>query len=169
MYLSRFYGQLESLLKGSKITENLDRRNDILLFLKGKQQKSVNFNKDTDLNILIGIYNKWYKIFPFELSYFASLKNQYSNIIPLIEKVKYNKYTNLHVATPKTKQVLINYLIEITNNILIEINTETLFKKGLINDINKVELEIICQKMEQKLKKVILITPKMRIQGIGKS
>jgi len=40
-------------LKGSKITENLDRRNEILLFIKGKQQKSGNFNKDTDLNILI--------------------------------------------------------------------------------------------------------------------
>ncbi|MBM7419711.1 MULTISPECIES: hypothetical protein [Chryseobacterium] len=150
LYFGRFITQLQGLITGN-IKGNLERKNKILEYLN-KYKNPIVENDDRDFNILAGIYSQWHKTFPFELSYFAHLKQQYVNINPLIESVKYNKYSNLHIATPKTKKFLINYLLEITNKILVIINTETLLEKGLITDIEKIELEMIRQKRKQKLK-----------------
>lgn len=154
LYLGRFITQLKNLLTENRIKGYSDRKNHILRHLNKYVNPNLNTkNKDTDFNVLIGIYNQWYKTFPFELSYFTHLKKKYASFTPLIESVRFNKYTEMYIATPRNKKVLINYLLEITNNILVEINTETLFKQGLINNISKIELELICQRREQKLKK----------------
>ncbi|PRB03809.1 hypothetical protein CQ046_08430 [Chryseobacterium sp. MYb7] len=151
LYIGRFITQLKNLLRGGGAKTNSNKKNKILEYLN-KLKNPVIEDQDKNFNILTETYNEWYKTFPFELSYFEHLKKQYFSINPLIESVKYNKYSNLFVATPKTKKVLINYLLEITNKILVIINTETLLEKGLITDIEKVELEMIRQKRKQKLK-----------------
>src|SRR5690606_32701465 len=53
---------------------------------------------------------------------------------------------------PRSKASLLNSLNDVTNKIVSNINTATLYENGYINDIAKIKLEIILQKRKQKLK-----------------
>ena len=98
-------------------------------------------------NILLSTYDKWFKIFPFELPYFSPLKEGFSNIIPLYKKNdRVNKYLNKPVKEVHTTSSLADVLTRITTNILTTINAQTLFDKGELTKVEKIELELIKKK-----------------------
>lgn len=148
LYFKTFTEQLKFLLKTLK--EFKPRTQVILNFID--EYRNPNSRKETDFNILIGIYNDWFKTFPFELSFFAHLKPHFAKNIPLIEKTHTNKYLNLTTASPRSKASLVNTLVDVTDRILSEINTAILYESEKIDDIEKIKLELIVQKRKQKLK-----------------
>lgn len=109
-------------------------------------------NNKTDLNVLYNTYHKWLKIFPFELSIFSHLKEHFNKQLPFATgKPKVNRYSNIAKFQIHTKESLIEVLINITNNILTQINTSTLLEKGLIDDVNSLKLEFIINQRKLKL------------------
>ncbi len=148
LYFRSFTEQLESLIK--KLPGFEVKKKVILDYIFN--YKNPTKKERRDWNVLITIYNDWYKTFPFDLSYFSHLKSHFANNIPLLEKLHNNKYLNLTKGSPRTKESLIDSLVEITQKIISEINTVTLYESGYIDDIEKIKLEFIIQKRKQKLK-----------------
>lgn len=109
-------------------------------------------NKNTDLNVLLGIYDKWFKTFPFDISIFKNLKEHFSKTIPVFETTHYNKYSETTIAIPTTKKALIKRLCNVTNRIVSRINSLTLYEAGRLNDVENYKLEIILQKRSSKIK-----------------
>ncbi|MEG0927526.1 hypothetical protein [Chryseobacterium sp.] len=150
LFLSSFFDTLKQLLNSIKEKKYSKKKQAIEDYLDSfylNNSKKTN----TDFNVLIGIYNQWYKEFPFDVSIFQHLKEKFSKSLPIIEKVHYNKYLEVTVATPKTKHALINQLENITNKLLLEINALKLYEEGKLNDINNYKLEIILKKRKLKL------------------
>jgi len=108
----------------------------------------------TTLNILYSTYQKWLKVFPFELnSYFGNLKQHFENKFPiLIGKPETNIYSGKAKVKMHTKSSLIEALINLTNSLLTQINGVTLHKKGMITDANKIKLELVINSRILKLK-----------------
>ncbi|MFC7773316.1 hypothetical protein [Flavobacterium sp. GCM10027622] len=149
----------KKLLSSSKITnDEINVRLDKILehihnaFVPTNQSPSKN-NKD--FNLLLATYNKWYKTFPFELSYFQPLQKKYSKTLPLINgEIKYNKYTGLTTASLHSKESLTQFLVELTKAIITNINGLKLYEKGLLNDIQKVQLELVLSNRELELSEI---------------
>lgn len=142
---------VENTLKNEKeIPEH--KKKQLISFIQefGKSEKT---SIHTDLNILIGIYKKWFKEFPFEISFFQDLKPHFEKQIPILYgKEKTNIFTGLVAYKTTTKEQLINYLISITENILSQTNTLTLYESNLLTDPNKIKLELILNERKMKLK-----------------
>lgn len=108
----------------------------------------------TDLNILNATYQKWLKIFPFEISFFSQLKQHFSNQIPLLSEVpKVNRYTNIATAKLHSKESLIEGLLNLTNRLLTEINSLSLFNDGSLTEPQQIKLELILNERKLKLDK----------------
>jgi hypothetical protein len=150
-YIHQYFFFTINYIKNSKVKKEFaNRKLKILEFLEnygvGKNTDSISFN------VLIKTYEKWYKIFPFELSFFHHLKERYNKIPIGFGKPELNKYLDMASIKPFTKQELINSLIKLTNTILTQINTKQLFEQGLITDSNKIKLELILRNRDIELK-----------------
>ena len=145
-----YFENLKNLIERNIITKKNEEKRKILLeFLDSFYIKN---NKNTDLNILIQTYDKWYKSFPFELSIFKNIKKHFSENIPLFEKLTYNQYLKIEIATPITKLRLVNYLNSVTEKILLEINSLKLYENGKIDDLENLKLEYILLERKLQLK-----------------
>lgn len=109
--------------------------------------------QNTDLNILIGTYEKWFKIFPFGLNtYFRNLKKKYETQFPILSgKPEYNPYSRKTTFKLHTKSSLIEALTNLTNSIITQINGVTLYERGLLTDANKTKLELVVESRKLKL------------------
>lgn len=109
--------------------------------------------KNTDLNILYSTYQKWLKVFPFEISFFSTLKPHFEKQLPILNgKPETNKYTGIAKVKMHTKSSLIDVLLKLTNNLLTQINTTTLYEKGLLTEPQKIKLELVLNERKMKLK-----------------
>lgn len=139
---------LEFLIQYLEIKNNIDsnKKQRIIKFIKNIFNP-VNINESQepfDLNIVISTYQKWLNVFPFELSYFQNLKEHFSKKLPLISgKIKNNRYSGIVKAKMHTRNSLIQYLVELTETLLIQINGVSLYEMGLVTDINKLQIEIL--------------------------
>jgi len=107
----------------------------------------------TDLNILIEVYRKWLKIFPFELSYFRGLKRYYYGVIPFLQGNQvFNPYLKVSKGKSHTKDSLIEALLNLTDGLLTQINGLLFYEKGLLTEPQRVKMELINSKRRQKLK-----------------
>jgi hypothetical protein len=107
----------------------------------------------TDLNILYSTYQKWLKVFPFEISFFSTLKPHFEKQLPILNgKPETNKYTGITKVKMHTKGSLIDVLLNLTNNILTQINTTILYEKGLLTEPQKIKLELVLNERKMKLK-----------------
>ena len=153
-YVLHFIGNIESSAKSELISKKeLDSRLD---FIKNYLKKLLEKKglKKTDLNVLLVIYQKWLKIFPFDINtYFGNLKKHFDEHLPIINgRPEVNMYSGIATAKMHTKESLIEELIKLTNDLLVQINGVTLFEKGLITDANKIKLELIINSRKLKLK-----------------
>ncbi len=106
----------------------------------------------TDLNVLINTYQDWLSIFPFELSYFKELKQYYEKHLPILKgKPEYNPYLGTSRSKMHTKNSLIKELINVTENLLQQVNGVNLYKKGLIKDEAQIQIELINENRRLKL------------------
>lgn len=160
LWLEHYFNQLKKVLKGNSKSvlisekEIAVRKKEIVEFLNKyyNSKKADEKNKDTDFNVLITTYNKWLKIFPFEISFFTNLKPQFEKQLPLINGTpEVNKYTGLAKVKMHTKSSLIDVLMNLTNNLLTQINTATLYEKGLLTELQKVKLELVVNERKMKL------------------
>ncbi len=91
-----------------------------------------------DLNLLLSTYDKWYKFFPFELALFANLKKHFSRTLPILaERPKTNPYLGTAKVELLSQAQLLKYLSNVTNHILISIDTTTLLENEYISDKTK--------------------------------
>lgn len=106
----------------------------------------------TDLNILNETYQKWFKEFPFDLTIFSQLKSNFEKRLPFIDgELEYNKYLKATKGKLHTKQSLIEFLVRLTNNILTQVNTYSLYERGLLTEPQKIKLELLLNERKLKL------------------
>lgn len=151
LYLSDYFFYVTDLLKRNEEMK-AETKARLLEFLNTYQ--TPNENPKTDMNVLLGTYQKWFKEFPFELnSYFGNLKQHFEKQLPILNgKPETNIYSGMAKAKMHTKSSLIEALINLTNNLLMQINGVTLYEKGLITDANKIKLELVINSRKLKLK-----------------
>ena len=142
LYLMVYIHQVKNLLSNhSEIpNEKISKIHDYLeIYL------NPTIRPKTDLIVLKKTYDRWLKIFPFELnSYFGELKTHFENILPIINgKPVINKYSGMSEVNIFTKSSLFEYLITLTNYLLIQVNGISLYEKGLISDVDKIKMELI--------------------------
>jgi len=126
-----------------------EQRQRLSEFIDGYRQP----NK-TDLNLLISTYQKWFNEFPFEFkSYFGNLKPHFETLLPILNgKPETNIYSGVAKTKLHTKSSLIEALINLTDNLLTQINGVALYEQGLITDANKIKLELVINSRKLKLK-----------------
>ena len=142
------------------VTELLNRNEDVKAEVKARLLEFLstyqipNESRGTDFNILLNTYQKWLREFPFELnSYFGNLKQHFEKQLPLFNgKPEVNIYSGIAKAKMHTKSSLIEALINLTNNLLTQINGLSLYEKGLISDANKIKLELVISSRKLKLR-----------------
>jgi hypothetical protein len=146
-----YLGNIKNFLENNKEIEIPKEKRDKLIEFINRYYAKEDIPR-TDLNILITTYQKWLKTFPFEISYFSEIKEQFEKQIPILDgKPEVNIYSGIVKARMHTKSSLIEALINITNNLLTQINGVTLYEKGLISDANKIKLELITNSRKLKL------------------
>lgn len=101
-----------------------------------------------DLNILIGKYQEWLKVFPFDISFFKELKEDYENSIPFFKAEDHNKYTGLTKARLFTKDELIDRLLSLTKRLIKQVNSYVLYKNNSLNEPDVLKLEILLKERE---------------------
>ena len=152
LYLSAYFLYVTDLFtQNTKIST--ERKNRILEFLEAHQTPTTK-NTNTDLNILLGTYQKWLKEFPFEISFFTNLKPYFEKQLPILNgKPEVNKYTGIAKAKMHTKASLIDVLLNLTNSLLTQINSVSLYEKGLLTEPQKIKMELVLNERKLKLKK----------------
>lgn len=106
----------------------------------------------TDLNLLLTKYDEWFKAFPFDLPYFKHLEPRFRRLLPLhTGRTRYNKYLGTTEHEPHTKESLTVFLLQTTQNILTNINGATLYEKGLLNDTEKIAIDLVVQNRKLEL------------------
>lgn len=156
--LSKYLKYLIELQEGFKLEDEnrkyRDRQLYIINFIKNYSKPSNDVK--TDLNLLLSIYNKWYKIFPFEIPLFANLKNHFSKKLPLVsEKPKVNPYLGTAKVKLLTQDRLFEHLMSITSQILATIDTTQLLEEEYITDSTKYQFDI--KKKTHKLNQELLL------------
>lgn len=164
--INNFYGFLPDMIENKKeqlsspkiSKDEISKRIDKILkhihdsFVPIDTQAPKN---SKDFNLLLDTYNRWYKTFPFDLSYFKPLQSKYSRTLPIVSgEVRYNKYTGLTSAKLHTKESLTQFLIDLTKAIITNINALKLYEKGLLSDAQKIQLELVLRNRELELAEI---------------
>jgi len=151
LFLSSYMNGVKELLNGLNEKKHAKKKRIILDHINGYYNTNPK-NKNTDFNVLLSIYDKWYKTFPFDMSIFKNLKEKFSKTIPIIERTRYNKYSESSIAFPRTKSNLVKLLCNVTNEIITKINSLKLYEQGKLTDIENYKLEVVIQKRNLKLR-----------------
>jgi len=153
--LCLYLRSVQHYIKNTKNKIPKIKRKALIEFIEIYYNSPIDIDKTnkTDLNILYSIYQKWLKTFPFDISFFAELKPHFEKQLPILNgKPETNKYTGIAKVKMHTKGSLIDVLLNLTNNLLTQINTTTLYEKGLLTDPQKIKLELVLNERKMKLK-----------------
>lgn len=150
--LHLYLGGLRHYIQNARIEIPEEKRRKLVEFAESYYQPCE--VPEADLDTLLETYQKWLKEFPFELnSYFGNLKQYFERQIPILKgEPEINIYSGIAKAKVHTKSSLIEALIDLTDNLLTQINVVTLYEKGLITDVNKIKLELVINSRKLKLK-----------------
>ena len=156
--LSKYLGYIVELQESFKLEgekrKYKDRQLYIINFIKNYSKPPK--ETKTDLNLLLSTYDKWYKIFPFEIPLFKGLKKHFSKALPLLsERPKVNPYLGTAKVKLLTQDRLFEYLMSITNQILATIDTTQLLEEEYITDAAKYQFDI--KKKAHKLNQEVLL------------
>lgn len=138
------------IARSDKIPES--KKKDILEFVENYYNPPSD-KQSFDLNLLYEAYQDWIRTFPFEVgSYFGDLKQQYQKQLPIIDGTpEVNLYNNLVKVKIVNKERLFQVLIDLTNRLLTQVNGLALYEKGMLNDTNKIKLELIVAERKRKI------------------
>ncbi len=150
--LHLYLGNVQHYIKNTNSEIPKNKRQRLIEFIETYYNSPKEQTK-TDLNILYSTYQKWLKVFPFEISFFSTLKPHFEKQLPILNgKPETNKYTGLAKVKMHTKGSLIDVLLNLTNNLITQINTTTLYEKGLLTEPQKIKLELVLNERKMKLK-----------------
>jgi hypothetical protein len=153
--LHLYLGNVQHYIKNTNSEIPKIKRQVLIEFIETYYNSPIDIDKTnkTDLNVLYSTYQKWLKVFPFEISFFSTLKPHFEKQLPILNgKPETNKYTGLAKVKMHTKSSLIDVLLNLTNNLLTQINTTTLYEKGLLTEPQKIKLELVLNERKMKLK-----------------
>lgn len=153
--LHLYLGNVQQYIKNTKSEIPKNKMQRLIEFIETYYSSPIDIDKTnkTDLNVLYSTYQKWLKVFPFEISFFATLKPHFEKQLPILNgKPETNKYTGIAKVKMHTKGSLIDVLLNLTNNLLTQINTTTLYEKGLLTEPQKIKLELVLNERKMKLK-----------------
>lgn len=146
--LSVFTFQLKHYITNTDLDISKSKRKALINFFEVNERKETDKTNKTDLNVLYATYQKWLKVFPFYISFFANLKEQFENQLPILNgKPEINRYSKIAKVRLHTKDSLIDVLLKTTNNIVKQINPYTLYEKGLLTEPKKIKLELVLNEM----------------------
>lgn len=120
--------------------------------------KNNSKNEKKDLNLLFSTFQKWQKTFP-DLSYFQSIKKDLNNKFPIniiLYEPTYNKYTKRTKFKVKTQAELIEILINLTKNLLSNIDTNKLINDNKIKEKEKLNIDLISASHRIKQDKLLV-------------
>lgn len=152
-YLLHLIKHIEKEIKSEKISlvEVRTRMNKVKKLIDIDREPLVD-EGSTDLSLLLTKYDEWFKAFPFDLPYFKHLEQRFKKLIPLrTGRTRYNKYLGATEHEPHTKESLTVFLLQTTQNILTSINGATLYEKGLLNDTEKIAIDLVVQNRKLEL------------------
>lgn len=150
--LHLYLDNVQYYIENTKIEIPKEKRQRLIEFIETYYNNPKEYTK-TDLNILYSTYQKWLKVFPFEISFFANLKPHFEKQLPLFNgKTETNKYTGITKVKMHTKGSLINVLMNLTNNLLTQINTTILYEKGLLTEPQTIKMDLVLNERKMKLK-----------------
>lgn len=150
LFIDDFVNYITQNIKNGNVVSD-GKKVKLLQYFEPKNENSK--SNPTGMSLLMSTYNKWLKLFPFEMnSYFGNLKSYFEkNIHILREEPKVNKYSGFTKSQFHTKETLFEALTNITNNLLTLINGNVLYEQGLITDYNKLKLELAIGKRKLKI------------------
>lgn len=146
--LDLYLGNVKHYLQNTTSEVSKEKRQRLIEFIETYYNSPKEYSK-TDLNILYITYQKWLKVFPFDISFFTNLKPYFENQLPIVngEPVT-NRYTGTTKVKMHTKGSLIDVLLNLTNDLLTQINPYVLYEKGLLNEPQKLKLELVLNEMK---------------------
>jgi hypothetical protein len=155
---------LSSLLNYLKETSNrIVYRNEIIKYIEEdlsniKTEDNHAPSNDFDFNVLREKYNEWVSIFPFDLSIFSDYKEHFQSIFPILSQkdIKYNRYLKLSMTKILSKNELVTYLANLSNNLLFHINAYMLYNKGIFSNQSNYDLELIQENRSLELAEITL-------------
>ena len=153
--LELYLGNVQHYIKNTNSEIPKIKRQALIEFIETYYNSPIDIDKTnkTDLNVLYSTYQKWLKTFPFEISFFAELKPHFEKQLPIFYgKPEMNKYTGIAKVKMHTKGSLIDALLNLTNILITQINTTTLYEKGLLTEPQKIKLELVLNERKMKLK-----------------
>lgn len=151
-----YLNQLLHYTKTTRFELPKDKQSEIIKILENFLNPGLSVEKTPGLNTLYDIHQKWLRTFPFELSYFAPLKDHFSKKMPFITKMeKTNRYTGLTKAQMHTEASMVEYLMSLTKQLLNLINTKELVQSGKIANVDQPKFEMILQEREVKRKALL--------------
>jgi hypothetical protein len=135
------------------ISEN--KKKDLLEYIENHNNPKV-IHKSANLNTLFKIHNKWLATFPFDISFFSHLKEEYQKKLPFVSKVvNTNRYSGRTSVLMHTEESMVMYLFNLTEGLLNQIRTADLLREGKISDPEQKRFEIILEEREIKRKTLL--------------
>lgn len=145
VFLSDYVQYITSAIEKDEDIDQ-DKKKRILAYIDSLFQPISKEEKGDDIELLLNIYERWIQTFPFELSFFKEMKEDFMKRIPLIKgKPDYNPYSKLTRIQLQTQSGLIKFLSKSTKKLLHKIDTNKLYLKATKEEKNKLEIEIILE------------------------
>ena len=155
--LSFYLGYIQAYLKSEKVIPDENKRKLLLQFISSitgskankKERKPSN---NTNLNDLYNIYESWLNEFPFEISFLNHLQEKFENELPFGKsKPSFNRYSKLLKYQLHTTESFTYYLSKLSNTLLTELNTLSLYENNKLSDPKKIELELLVVKRKKAI------------------
>lgn len=122
-----------------------DRRKTLLDHMRRPVEDNVQKRKNSDLNLLYTIYQKWLKAVP-NVAYFSYLKQRTTNKIPMnlfLYEHEHNPYLGMTSSKVRTNSELLQILIDTTKKALSNFDTTQYVKEGLITEAQQLNINLI--------------------------
>ncbi len=142
-----YLSELKNIIGQTEVISN-HKKNDLLNYLENLTNPTI-IHKSANLNTLFKIHKKWLATFPFELSFFSGLKEEYHKKLPFVSKiVNTNRYSKKTSVLIHTEESMVMYLFNLTKGLLNQIRTADLVKEGKISNPEQHRFEMILEERE---------------------
>jgi hypothetical protein len=154
LYLGHFLEYIEDLTKSNKSMEARKKGRILDLINSYKNQKQT---QETDLRSLSNTYNRWIKLFPFELSYFSNLKKEYEDKFSILfdGKPEINRYSGQVNFKLYTNSDFIEKLISLTKDLLLKVDNTIRDQIRDLNDLTDHSIRLAGEKHKIKQDKLL--------------
>lgn len=139
--LHLYLGSLDQYIKAKDVKIAKEKKQKLVQYIATYFEPKQ--TSERDLNILYSTYQKWLKTFPFDISYFNNIKQQFAKQLPIIKgEIEHNPYSGLSKAKLYTSIEFIEALEHLTKQLLNSINIAELVEKGTITNLNKEQIQL---------------------------